>query len=251
MSLQALIGHLSGARARGAFAIAGASACALALVGFSSGQQAAALSILVRDAAGTPLQGVSVALYSGDKARGFPNTAVTGPDGLAHFPASSGRYIIAFQGSWGPGSFIPVAQQNAGVNAPNGGGFPVTLKVVSEPILFTFVVVQNSGGALLPLIDLSRSAEAAPQPYRYDGPTTGEVVVNQKLVENLTIQPLATLPNPNAAAAATIASEPETTGTGNIMGLVLALLVAGGAVIFFWTAVWRQSRNRRGGDRRV
>jgi hypothetical protein len=219
------------------------------LTAFGPFVQNSKLVVMVRDIAGAPLEGISVRLFQGLTTEIVPDSVRTGPDGLARFEVRQGTYLIAFGEDWGPKRFIPLEEQNAGVNAESGGGFPVNLSDKSTEYFFTFVVVPNADGNLVPLIDLSRDPGMLPEPYLYDGPVA-EAAVNQDLIDIVTLQPMATAPQPGVSEAVsedgTVTAQPDGI---DIVVLVIGVVVAGGAVVFMWTIIFLQSRDRNGGSR--
>lgn len=234
-------------------AVLGLLACASALLltAFSPAQQSSKLTILVRDVSGAPLSGVNVLLYQGLNTNILPDSSRTDPDGLARFLARPGQYLVAFSEDWAQRRFIPVKEQNAGANAKQGGGFPLNLGTKNTTYFFTFVVVINGDGYLVPLIDQSRDPQQAPDPYLYDGPASGETPIDKDLIANMTIQPMATAA-PVKTQAAPGSAPARQNDPIDIAVLIIAVVVAGGAVVIMWTVIWMQSRGRTGrGGRNV
>ena len=143
-------------------------------------QDAGGLRILVRDATGVPLPGITVALFAHDLPPARITHTETDDSGTAAFTVSAGSYLVSFEGSYHGAEFIAPAEQNAGVaTAGEFGGFPIYADPAVPPQewLFTFVVAQTVSGRLVPLWDTSRSPDASPEPYTYGGAIDEELHV--------------------------------------------------------------------------
>lgn len=215
------------------------------------------LWIVVRDAAGTPLEGVTVVLtqivapYVEEEWR-FERGGITGPDGVVELRVPPGRYLVTFQGKWGGKRFIPPAEQNAGVmTSGEAGGFALTLDPEGTNYLFTFVVAENAAGQLVPLFDLSRDPRKAPEPYTYDGLMDNETFIVEEYVTTIKLAPLEKAPEgispddlPQQAEG--VAEEaPTRTGAGTTV-LVVATVAAGVTMAALWTVLILQSRKMKG-----
>jgi len=125
------------------------------------------LVIVVRDGQGQALPGVPLQiLRTGPPHEPF-DSCVTDADGACRLLVPPGAYLIQFDGGWRGQAFVPPAEQNDGAlddAGAAGGGFGVYLEPGAKEQVVTFVIGQQDG-QLVPLWDMSRDPDAAPQPF--------------------------------------------------------------------------------------
>lgn len=126
------------------------------------------LTIIVRDATGTPLPGVSIdILVAGPPDEPFCQ-CTTDEQGQCEIQALPGEvYTIQFTGSWRTHDFVPLEQQNAGLfdDAPVNG-FGVHFDPHGSPNTYIlYVLGHTSDGKLIPLWDASRDPNKTPEPF--------------------------------------------------------------------------------------
>lgn len=134
-------------------------------------QDSLPLVIVVRDGVGNPLSGVPLEiLRTGPPHEPF-DSCVTGSDGTCRLLLQPGAYLVQFSGGWRGLSFVPAEQQNGGAlddGGVAGGGFGIYLEPGEEEQVVTFVIGTHAG-ELVPLWDMSRDLQAAPQPFAVPG----------------------------------------------------------------------------------
>jgi hypothetical protein len=133
----------------------------------ASQQTTQPLVILVRDGVGTPLPGVAMAILLTGPPPAPYDSCVTDAEGECHLLIPPGAYLIQFEGGWRGQAFIPADAQNVGAMddaGAAGGGFGIYLEPATETQVVTFVIGER-GGELVPLWDMSRSPDAAPEPF--------------------------------------------------------------------------------------
>jgi len=125
------------------------------------------LVIVVRDGVGNPLSGISLTLLlSGPPHEPF-DTCLTDESGQCSLLLAAGAYLVQFEGGWQGTEFVPISEQNDGAlndGGSAGGGFGVYIELGEAPEPLTFVIGQQDG-YLVPLWDMSRSAEETPRPF--------------------------------------------------------------------------------------
>jgi hypothetical protein len=129
------------------------------------------LTILIRDPAGTPLAGVTVALFHDTDTAGpvLVTTATTDDAGvIVQSDLAWGLYIVQFQGTAPDGRpLLPADQQNMGVLTDgNGlsGGFGLRFAEAEATSLYVLGSVAGDGHAI-PMFDMAASPADPPQPY--------------------------------------------------------------------------------------
>jgi hypothetical protein len=129
------------------------------------------LTILVRDPAGTPLAGVTIALVHDTDTAGpvLIRSATTDADGRITAPDLAwGLYIVQFQGPAPDGrAMLPVDEQNLGILTDgNGlsGGFGLRFAEAARTELYVLGSVAGDGHAI-PMFDMAASPADPPQPY--------------------------------------------------------------------------------------
>lgn len=181
------------------------------------------LTLIVRDRAGHPLAGVTLALaYDGDLALEPLGSHTTDAAGTVTLPAARhGTYRVTFAGLAPDGRpFLPPERQNLGVledGSGQPGGFGIRFAEQAATILFA---IGSVGGepAAVPMFDLAPSPDAPPQP----------------------IDPLLAQAAP--AAPALPSSSPAAPGAVAFLSrgiLVALLLVLAGVLALGW---WRSRR---------
>jgi hypothetical protein len=165
------------------------------------------LTIVVRDGAGNPLQGIALdILLAGPPHEPYDN-CVTGQTGQCTLVIPPGAYIIHFQRGWRGREFIPVEDQNAGaLNDGGTGGFGIYLEPGDAEKIVTFVIGQDRGtGQLVPVWDMSRNPDMPPQPFAYDGRPLADP---DDTLSGISLEPLSTtitgsVPQPDINATST------------------------------------------------
>jgi hypothetical protein len=204
------------------------------------------LDILVRDIGGTPLEDVLITLYHPPTMKTIDQE--TERDGVAHFMAAPGNYLLLFQPRAGQWSFISDEDQNAGaMTSGNVGGFALYLDPESPSYSFQFVVVRNEEHRLVPLVDISEGAIASPEPYTYDGRISDEVMNKAPEMPPLVLEPLIRQPASSQATAPAggqgqATQTADTAPGGGWVGLIVAAIVSGLAVVTMWAMIFAQAR---------
>jgi hypothetical protein len=127
------------------------------------------LTVVVRDAGGTPLAHVRLALIrDGDDGRALVGERTTDAAGTVIFEALPwGLYIVQFQGNAPDGRpILPPARQNLGLLDDGqgvGGGFGVRFASTERRELFVLGTVSGERAAV-PMFDLAPGPDAPPQP---------------------------------------------------------------------------------------
>jgi hypothetical protein len=129
------------------------------------------LTILVRDPAGTPLVGVTIALVHDTDLDGPVLITTTTTDDAGVIVQSElpwGLYLVQFQGTAPDGRpMLPADQQNMGVLTDgNGlsGGFGLRFAEAEATSLYVLGSVAGDGHAI-PMFDMAASPADPPQPY--------------------------------------------------------------------------------------
>jgi hypothetical protein len=125
------------------------------------------LNLLIRDGQGTPLAGVSLSLLRTGPPHEPLDACVTDSVGQCMFWLPPGAYLVRFNGELTGLPFQAPDAQNGGMlddAGAAGGGFGIYLEPSQADTLVTFVVGRQ-GETLVPLWDLSRDANALPEPF--------------------------------------------------------------------------------------
>lgn len=127
------------------------------------------LTLVVRDATGQPLPGITVALfYDADEGRRVLGARTTDAQGtITEVDVPWGLYIVQFRGT-GPDSTAIVApeRQNAGLlddGSGIGNGFGVRFAEAERTELFVLATLPGAT-QLVPMFDAAPNAAASPQP---------------------------------------------------------------------------------------
>lgn len=204
---------------------------ALPLTGFHRSQNVPpqVVAILVRDLAGSPLEGIGIGVYEPGPSGVRLDRGSTDGDGFVRFRLPAGSYLVTFEGGWGTHTFVPPAEQNAGaMTTERSGGYAIQVEVQSQgsEALFLFTIGLDNTGHLVPLFDLSASPGDPPLPYLYDGPISDEVSIDPSPVSGLT---QATLAAPGIAAVENAPRSTPAPGRAGVdsgvIGLIIMLVV--------------------------
>lgn len=204
------------------------------------------VTILVRDLAGNPLEGIGVGIYEPGSSDVQVGRGSTDGGGFVRFRLPTGSYLVTFEGSWGTHTFVSPAEQNAGAMTTQGsGGYAIQVEPQSQgsEALFLFTIALDNTGRLVPLFDLSASPSDPPIPYLYDGRISDEVSVDQSQVNSLTN---ATLAAPILENTSLPTPVPGHIGmAGDIIGLLVMLVVVV-LILLVLTAVLIRQLQRNG-----
>ena len=209
------------------------------------------------------MQAVEVQLYSTERSYRLVDSAYTLADGTARFRAEENKsYLVTFVGNWGGAAIIPPDYQNAGAStAGQQGGFMIHLTPQEEYYLFTFVFVMNTEGFLVPLFDLSRSAQSEPEPFTYENIASDEVyIIPEEERAPLIMTPLLeavgvegqgeqdddNLQQPVQELVTSQEESSEAETDSGLIGLIMVTIIVGTVVLVLWIMIIVQTRRSRG-----
>jgi hypothetical protein len=220
----------------------------LLLVAHGPAQDASprALTITLRDMAGTPLEEVEIVLFRPGQSLSDFIEEETDDTGSVVFTVRPGDYLIGFTGKWHGYRFIDLGKQNSGAmtNEQGYGGFALFLDPVSDSYNFAFTVGMNDQRELVPFYDLAEDLSEIPDPYLYDPATVGdEVAIAPAGVGELTLAPLQPTPlSEEEREAVRQQSAARSESVLSTIFLVIALIFCGIIVIVMWVVLITNSR---------
>jgi len=167
--------------------------------------------LLVRDATGTPMKGVTLDILAAGPPNEPYDSCLTGETGkcfTAFFPDN--LYIIQFRvtDGWRGRYFVALDEQGSPGESCPGPGFCVYFSPDPDhPEIDTisFVVLQRDDGLLVPVWDMSVDAAASPEPFFAPGQSTEGVDMSSGLSTDLIAGPSPIAPEDTATPIAQVA----------------------------------------------